>query len=274
MRDAPLAFLFLDESMDESLDLASLTGVLVPLHAYREVRDSICQLVWEVLSPLPNTVPQPIELHARNLLPELNSLPGDQADSARLHVLRSTVRIINNNHLKVVRVCYLNRSEISRLLKGDPKLYAINFFGIQSWLQDLMEKTIVLPVMDGVPASKQGKKPPSIDVSLIRAFAANVRYIHHARQCDAVKGSLSIRNPHNLAEPVFADSTHSTLLQLTDLVSYLLLQRDRAELDPSSKCSEFKESITEIAKTFNPDLLNLWRDTMKFNKATTHSKDT
>ena len=63
-----VAFLFLDECSHESLDLAALTGVLVPSHSYNAVRDEICQISWDVLRPPPNTVPAPIELHARNLL--------------------------------------------------------------------------------------------------------------------------------------------------------------------------------------------------------------
>jgi hypothetical protein len=265
MSDVSLVFLFLDESMDESLDLASLTGVLVPLHAYRAVRDAICRLVWDVLAPPPNTVPQPIELHARKLLPELDHLPKEKGDAARLHVLQSVTAIVNEHGLQVLRVCYTNRAEIAAMLKGDPKLYALNFFGIQTGLQDLMETTLVLPVMDGVPGATEGKKAPSIDTTLIRAFAANVRWIHHARHCDAVSGSLSIKNAHNLAEPVFGDSAHATLLQLVDLVSYLLLQRDRAELMPDYKMGEFKTAVLKIGQGLDARLLTLWRGKMELN---------
>lgn len=265
MNEVSLAFMFLDESMDESLDLASLTGVLVPLTAYSAVRDAICRLVWEVLAPPPNTVPQPIEFHARKLLPELDHLPRAKADDARLHVLRSVVKIVNEYGLQVHRVCYTNRAKIAAMLKGDPKLYGLNFFGIQMGLQDLMETTMVLPVMDGVPGTPESRKAPSIDPSLIRAFAANVRLIHHVRNCDSVSGMLSIRNAHNLAEPVFGDSTHATLLQLVDLVSYLLLQRDRAELRPDNQTSEFKASVLEVSKGLDTQLLTLWRGKMELH---------
>ena len=265
MEPTPLAFLFLDESMDESLDLASLTGVLVPSHAYREVRDALCKLVWEILAPAPNTVPAPIELHGRNLLPELAHLPVEQADAARLRVLQRIVGIVNDNALRVFRVCYLNRVEIAAAMRHDPKLYGINFFGIQAALQDLMEQTLVVPVMDGVPNSANTNKPPAIDPSLIRAFAGNVRWLHHTRQSDAVKNSLSVRNAHNLGEPVFADSTHATMLQMVDLVSYLILQLDRDELAAESTASPFKQSVVLTARTFHPQLLELWRGRMQVN---------
>lgn len=265
MNEVSLAFLFLDESMDEQLDLASLTGVIVPLTAYCAVRDAICRLVWEVLAPPPNTVPQPIEFHARRLLSELDHLPIEQADDARLHVLRSAVKIVNDYGLQVHRVSYTNRAEIAEVAKGDPKLYGLNFFDIQVGLQDLMETTMVLPVMDGVPGTPESKKAPRIDPSLIRAFAANVRWIHHIRNSDAVSGMLSIKNAHNLAEPVFGDSTHATLLQLVDLVSYLLLQRDRAELTPGNQASEFKSAVLEVSNGLDMQLLNLWRGRMELH---------
>lgn len=264
MKPTPLAFLFLDECMDEALDLAALTGVLVPHEKYRDVRDAMCKLVWDVLAPPPNTVPAPVELHGRNLLPELATLPVEQADTARLHVLRRATEIINEYGLQVFRVCYLNRSEIAEMFIGDPKLYSLNFLQIQAGLQDLMGTTLIVPVMDGVPNSRTAKKPPSIDPSLIRAFAGSIRWLHHARQSDVVKSFLSIRNAHNLAEPVFADSTHATILQLVDLISYLLLQRDRNELAPQSTASQFKQAVVGVAKAINPQLLAGWRDRMKF----------
>lgn len=264
MEPSPLAFLFLDECSDEALDLAALTGVLVPHEKYRNVRDAMCKVVYDVLEPPANTVPAPIELHGRNLLPQLDNLPVEQADAARLHVFRRVAGIINEYGLLIFRVCYLNRSEIANVLKGDPKLYSLNFLGIQTGLQDLMETTLIVPVMDGVPNSADAKKPPSIDPSLIRAFAGSVRWLHHARQSEIMKNSLSIRNSHNLAEPVFADSTHSTMLQLVDLISYLLLQQDRDELAPQSISSQFKQAVVNEAKAIDPRLLASRRDQMKF----------
>lgn len=263
MDDVTLTFMFFDESMDESLDLASLTGVLVPLQAYRAVRDEICRLVWDVLEPPPNTVPQPIELHARNLLSELTDRPKVEADRTRLHVLRSAVDIVNKHGLQVHRVCYTNRSRIAAMLKGDQKLYGLNFANIQNGLQELLETTLVLPVMDGVPTHTEGKKVPSIDPVLIRSFAANVRTLHHYRHHELTKHSLDIKHAHNLAEPVFGDSAHATLLQLADLVSYLLLQRDREELQPNVGMSEYKAAVIEISRNFDAGLLNLWRGEMK-----------
>lgn len=255
-----MAFLFLDESTYEPLDLAALTGVLVPLESYAEVRDAICQVTWDVLAPPANTVPSPIELHARDLLAELSNRDPRHLDRARLGVLGAIVRIVNEYRLQVFRVAYLNRTEIAATMIGDPKLYGLNFFAIQSALQDKLADTVVLPVMDGVPGCAQNARhPPRIDPQLIRAFARNVRYIHHCRRCSVVARSLSIRNVANLAEPVFADSAHSTLLQLADITSYLLLQVDRAELEAGAGFSEYRSAVLECARGLRSDLLDQWR---------------
>lgn len=177
-----VAFLFMDESAYAPLDLAALTGFLVPAERYKEVRDEICQVVWEVLRPPERTIPQPIELHARNLLSQIANRNKPELDLDRLNVLGSAVRIINKYGLEVFRVAYLNRKEICDLQKGDPNLYGLNFFGMLCLLQAKLADTLILPVMDGVPGCPpQVLKPPAIDPQLIRAFAKMVRFRHHAR---------------------------------------------------------------------------------------------
>jgi hypothetical protein len=127
-----------------------------------------------------------------------------------------------------------------------------------------MAETLVVPVMDGVPASS-AKKPPAIDPSLIRGFAVTVRWIHHMRQHALVKNSLSIRNAENLAEPLFGDSSHATLLQLADVVSYLLLQIDKDDLKTPSTDSQFRKSVVSHGRVLNRDQLSLWRGRMEVN---------
>lgn len=258
-----MAFLFLDECSYEPLDLAALTGVLVPLERYVAVRDAMCKVVADVLSAPPNTVPAPIELHARDLLSELQERTAADLDLARLDVLSKVVAIVNDHALQVIRVAYLNRREIANTMTLDPKLYGLNFLGIQNALQDAMRDTIVLPVMDGVPGcAPSARRPPTIDPQLIRAFAQNVRWIHHSRQYEAAARLLSIENAVNLAEPVFADSAHSTLLQLVDIVSYLLLQLEREELEPASPTSSYRNAMVVRARSLRSDRLHSWKGRM------------
>ncbi len=259
-----MAFLFLDECTHDALDLAALTGVLVPLSEYTAVRDAVCQITWDVLSPPPNTVPLPIELHARDLLSDLPNRDRQELDRARLHVFSTVVRIVNEHRLRMYRVAYLNTREIRTIFTADPKLCGLNFFGIKNLLEPVLADTLVLPVMDGVPGWKPDRRrPPAIDPQLIRTFALNVRSIHNARRHAEIARSISIKNVENLAEPVFGDSEHSTLLQLTDLVSHLLLQVEREELETPNKPSEYRASVLAEAHKLDPELLHCWKGRMQ-----------
>jgi hypothetical protein len=260
-----MAFLFIDECAHEALDLVALTGVLVPFDRYNAVRDAVCQTTWDVLNPPANTVPAPIELHGRDLLSELVDRNQRDLDRARIEVLASVVRIVNGYHLDVFRVAYLNRKEINRHLKDDPNLYGLNFFGVQTALQAKLADTLIVPVMDGVPGCPPNtRRPPAIDPKLIRAFAQQVRWVHHASRDQSVANSLSIANVGNLAEPAFADSAHSALLQLTDLVSHLLLQLEREELEPSPP-SNYRSEVLQQARAFNKALLHCWKGRLRFH---------
>ena len=260
------AFFFLDECTYAPLDLAALTGVLIPVDRYVPVRDAMCRLVVDVQPSAPDVVPGVIELHARELLSDVAHLHGDQIDSVRLMTLQRVVDIISDHELQVRRVTYLNRTEIATLMPIDPKLYGLTFFGIEAWLQETMARTLVIPVMDGVPATggmSLPRRAPHVDPVLIRAFAGNVRGTHHYRQYEKIAGSLSIANAHNLGEPVFADSAHSVLLQLVDLVSHMLLQRECAELEGESQASEFRTAALAIARKLPSQFLHLWTGKMR-----------
>ncbi len=252
------AFLFLDECTYEQLDLAALTGLLVPAEHYSAVRDAMCKLAVDVQPSPPNTVPSAIEFHARVLLNDVAHLHGDKIDSVRLSVFQRAVDLISEYQLRVRRVTYLNRRAIAKVMPTDPKLYGLTFFGIQAWLQEVMTDTLVIPVMDGVPATGGPKIPRAsgVDPVLIRAFAASVRGTHHFRQYPNLAGNLSIANTHNLGEPVFADSAHSVLLQLVDVVSHLLLQRERADFECEPALGSFRQQSLAIAKSIPSHLLH------------------
>jgi hypothetical protein len=260
------ALLFLDECMYEQLDLAALTGVLVPVGRYVPVRDAMCRLAADVQPSPQDVIPGIIEFHARALLNDLEDLHGDQIDLMRLSVLQRVVDLLSEHQLPVCRVTYLNRKEIATLLQSDSKLYGITFFRIQSWLQEVMADTLVIPVMDGVPATgglEPPRRNPTVDPVLIRAFAGSVRGTHHYRQFPSIADSLSIANAHNLGEPLFADSGHSVFLQFVDIVSHMLLQRERAEYEDQSELSNYRREVLSIASKIPSDLLHVWAGKMK-----------
>jgi hypothetical protein len=250
------AFLFLDECSYAPLDLSALTGVLVPLDKYIALRDGMCKIVVDALADVPDTISQPIELHGNDLLSELTDLEPGEHDRRRLEVLRESAALVNKNRLKLFRVGYLNRSEIVQFLKVDRDLHGLNFLGIEAALAKTLSESLVFPVMDGIPRSSPDTKAPKINPALIRAFAAHIRFTHHLRQYPYTARSLSIENVTNLAEPAFGDSTHSVMLQLVDLISWLLLQLEREKYAPSAETSDYKKQILAIAKGIDPALVH------------------
>jgi len=270
------AFLFLDECTYSPLDLAALTGILVSDDRYAALRDALCRLAVDVQPSPPGMIPAAVEFHARDLLSELAPLHGDRIDSVRLSVFQRAVDLLAEHELAVWRVTYLNRKEIASMMPLDPKLYGIMFLGLVRWLQGTMANTLVIPVMDGVPATGGMSLPhraPRVDPILIRAFAATVRSTHHFRQYPTLADNLSIANARNLGEPVFADSAHSVLLQFVDIVSHMLLQCDRAEVEGEATLSSFRRDALAIARTMPQHLLHLWKGKMHTGTAGTAEQE-
>ena len=84
------------------------------------------------------------------------------------------------------------------------------------------------------------------------------------RQIPGLADSLTLENAHHLGETLFADSKHSVFIQLVDLVSYLLLQLDREELDPDKPNSSYRLETIACAKQIRGDLLGRWRGKLQF----------
>ena len=253
-----MAFLFLDETSYEPLDLAALTGILVFPGDYAAIRDKFCGLVLHVQASPANVIEDPSELHARDLL------PGDDSDQSRLLIFREIVAIVNAFGTRVFRCAYLNRNEIANQTAFGQNLYGLTFSSMLHMLQPVMANTLVVPVMDGIPDSTKAPKPPAIDRQLIRAFAQHVRSHHHYRQIPNFADSLTLENAHNLGEPLFADSTHSVFIQLVDLVSHLLLQLDREELKPDEPLSPYRLAVIAYAKQIRRELLHCERGKVQF----------
>ncbi|MGR9105604.1 MAG: DUF3800 domain-containing protein [Gammaproteobacteria bacterium] len=262
------AFLFLDECMYAPLDFASLTGVLVPADRYAAVRDEMCRLAIDVQPSPPNGIPPVIEFHGQALLKneDLEKHYDARIDSVRLSVYQRVVDILCEHQLSVCRITYLNRKEVDILFqKQDPNLYSLTFFGMQAWLEKFMADTLIIPVMDGIPDTGGVNAPnrsPRVNTTLIRAFARTVRTTHHLRQFWSDANSLSFANSHNLAEPVFADSAHSVLIQVVDLVSHMLLQVERAEHQDESKLNDYRRDVLKIARKIPSKLIHRWAGKM------------
>jgi hypothetical protein len=93
------------------------------------------------------------------LVGELGGDPEAQ-DEVRLRVLGEVVRIVNEHRLEVLRIAYLNRTQIASALLSDPNLYGVTFSGIMRGLGAHMEEMLVIPVIDGcrVPRRRRDRR--------------------------------------------------------------------------------------------------------------------
>ncbi len=91
-------FLFMDESCSEPIDnkntvISSLTGVLVPINRYAEIRTKFYDLLEWSIKPEPNTINLGIpELHGSELLP-------GEGDEKKLEMLEGVVNLVVSNNL-------------------------------------------------------------------------------------------------------------------------------------------------------------------------------
>jgi hypothetical protein len=258
-----VVFLFLDESCPSDSDTAWLTGVAVGAERYAPVRDAMLEISIDVQRQAGNAHPSPIELHAVDLLRDVSGA----TDAHRLAVFRSAVDLVNAEQLEVISVGYSGakqiRSELAKLQmpEGD-KLYGLNFNAMFGAIR-VQHDALLVPVFDGVPgANSKGKQQP-VDASAHAAFLTGVHHSHHYRLLYNAPDRY-LPNFRNVAEPTFADSARSPLLQLADLVGYLL-----TVLHPSSgkERSEFKAAIAEIAGKLDAGLVARVENTITFSQS-------
>jgi len=256
----PVVFMFVDESVSPQLDTASLTGVLVPADQLCDVRDEIYRLAVEVQKPPPNHVLAPIELHARTMLSQIPNA----TDADKLAVFERLVELVNAEKLQIISIGYTNWSELAFLAVHDEKLHGLNFSNILHSLGDLLSEALLVPVIDGLPGGTLHPKPSRkpIDPHVFRAFIASTHYNQSLRVSLSARNQgdmISIKGFRNIVEPVFSDSEHSPLLQLADVVSYLLHIVDWAE---RFEISGFKSSLLDVARKLDPSLIAKWRGRM------------
>lgn len=254
----PTTFLFLDESTSADLDIASLTGVLVPDEAYADTRDGVLRIAQNVQRAphlFSGIEPGPIELHGCDML---RAVPG-ATDDDRVSVFRSMVDLVNERRLQVISIGYTNWSELGPIRGGDDKLQGLNFFNIMASLGAVSAAGLVVPVMDGLPSNiRASRKPRPVDRDLFNVFIASAHSSHNTRLILGAE-NISIPNHRNFAEPVFTDSGHSPLLQLADVIGYLLYVEDRSE---RMSLNGFKARLLEVAKRLDHRLLRRWRGRM------------
>jgi hypothetical protein len=131
---------------------------------------------------------------------------------------------------------------------------------------ELPQDALILPVFDGVPgqaSANQGRgKGAPVDRVAHQAFLFGGRVTHWNRIFAELSPSpLRYKtNLRNLGEPTFADSAESPLLQLVDVIGYLLHVIDRVGRHPAS---QFKLNVAGVARKLDKTLVH--RRVVKIN---------
>jgi len=238
-----VTFLFLDESRSTHLDTASLTGVFVPADHYARVRDAVIRVSVEVQRPPVGVPPVPLELHGSAMLDDMDGV----TEADRLLAFERLVEVINSEQLEVLSIVYSGVKDIQahfdqlNMPPGD-KLYHWTFDAMFDEIR-LPKGGLVVPVFDGIPGQGDGGQHQPVDRSAYETFLAGA-YTSHWYRVALPKPERYVPNFHNLVEPTFSDSAKSPLLQLADVVGYLLHVEDFV----NTKRSEgFKREVACIA---------------------------
>jgi hypothetical protein len=248
-------FLFLDESVD--FNTAWLTGVFVPAEQCADVRDAVIRIARDVLIEAGNEYPHPTELHGADLLRSTSGI----TDEHRFWVFDKVVALVNQAQLEVISVGHSNADETRRNLQrtnmdaGD-KLYCYNFYEMVHALQ-VPHQVLVQPVFAGVPRQQIGRKSHQpVDEFAHQAFLRGGFVTHWYRIAAEIKPVSWVHyktNLRNFAEPVFSDAAQAPLLQLADVVGYLLGVVERTKRDP---CSAWKTRVASIGSRLDRRLVH------------------
>lgn len=230
-------FLFLDDTeindpIRRQPTISAITGMLVPLHAYDELRSKFYSVMQWSVTPQEGVVNlNPPELHGRKFLES-------ETDDRKLEVLRKLVELVVHNTIPIYRVGYYITQKEKDAFKGDSKLVGLSWFGMLSVLQPILENCHVVPVMDSCDSIGTRQLSGLIRTCDIMRFAG-------------LEGGLSVRHTQNLIGEVFyADSRFSAFTQMVDIVSYLRrlgdLRRDGVQI------MGFKASLLEFHDALEP----------------------
>ena len=236
------SFLFVDDWSSNEIDkfgttMSALTGILIPVDDYADLRHRYYALQRKWINLAPNTVANPPELHGSEMLK-------DASDEEKLAAYSMIAKFIVENKIQIVRIGQYVTHGLRDMLKGtelirvDPKFLNSCWFHMLWELQPYYEKECIIPVMD------------TCNAEVVPMFSAMVRQMDIMRAADE-RETVSIKNSENiLGEVFYADSRFAAFIQTVDVAGYLRgvvdLHRNRWAFSP------FKEKVLEIAQILEP----------------------
>lgn len=224
----------MDESDSPDTGILSLTGVLVPTDQYQAICAEIYDFFARRIPGPENAVhTRPPELHGSAMLRDCDWATDDE----RVGAFELIAGLVNTLGLRVNRVGY-TRTSVGLFLCGDPKLLVLNYYNLWSMAGDDLRDAFVVPVMDGLDQKA---------ADMLSAHGRSVTSMLARGLADWV----SLPFPERFCEPFFASSRHSPLIQVADVVSYMLHTLDHREQPPSS----FRARVQEVARSLDPTLI-------------------
>lgn len=242
-----VTFLFLDESRSTA-------------ERYARVRDAVIRISVDVQHPAAGSAPVPLELHGVTML---NAMVG-VTDDDRFLAFNKIVEIVNGEQLEVLSIVHSGVKDIQAHFDGfnmppGDKLYHWNLDAMFDEIR-LPEGGLVVPVFDGIPGQGDDGRQQPANRSAYETFLVGA-YLSHWYRVAFPKPERYVPNFHNLVEPTFSDSAKSPLLQLADVVGYLLHVEDFV----NTKRSEgFKREVARIAATLDRAIVRRVPSSMTF----------
>jgi len=258
-------FIFIDESISNQIDTASLTGVVISISQFEKVRSDfykICSKILYYLYPdgLPCANQPPPVLHGVDFLrksPKENKRFDFSSitDEFRLQIFNDIINLINEHELFVVRQGYKNVKEILKnSFHKDNKLHDLNWFNISRTISNNYRDALFIPVMDGV------------DNRLVREFCYVIHSsIYVQEMYPELAKHLSYHQSNSFISPVFFSKAEFTEgIQIADVISYLLHKAEYIKIKNSN--TPFSLGILNCVSRLRKENLINYIGELKMNK--------
>jgi hypothetical protein len=231
-----MQFLFMDEATSEPVGglgrIVAITGVLVPIARYTQARSRFYDSFRARRTEGGLTVDlAPVELHGRKLLP-------DATDDEKIRALNRVADLVLEYGFGIYRFGYVEHKNLESFFNSKDVAYALSWADMVAGVEPELREGPLIPIAD------TGNTRLAEHMS---RFIKNMDVLREA----GFGGSLSINATENIiGEVFFGDSKYSVFVQVADIVSYLLLQRDMRRV--GWPITAFKQRVLDVADRLVP----------------------
>jgi hypothetical protein len=214
---------FMDESYGAPIaglgnsPIASLTGMLVDIDRYRELRSEYYSALRSLLGKDASVLDLPF-VHGSKLLP-------DETDDVKLCVVRMICELVERHHIQVYRSGYIFDAPFRK--SGMPPI-GVCFLNLLTFISPVTVGAFVWPVME------LGRRRD------VQMFSNTIRFMDLAREAGHAN-AITLPRSENIGEVLYATKNHSVLSSIVDLVSYIRHVTDLAQ--NGAKISKFKKEL-------------------------------